>query len=81
MHRTFDCVENTRQLELCSAQRLSDELVVALGAFASFKPSVIATSSRCLNRYGLTKRTHLPPASLNTAETTQYGKSVAQRMC
>lgn len=33
MHRTFDCVGNTRVLELCLAQRLGDELVVALGAF------------------------------------------------
>lgn len=81
MHRTRDCVGNTRVLESCPAQRLSNELVVALGAFASLKPSVIATSSRCLNRYGLTKRTHLPPASLNIAKTTWYSKAVAQRMC
>lgn len=38
MHRTRDRVGNTRVMELRSAQRLGDERIAALGAFASLDP-------------------------------------------
>lgn len=81
MHRTLVCVGNTQVLELCPAQWLGNEQIGC-----AWRICVLEAFSDChvitlLNRYGLTKRTHLPPASLNTAETTWYGESAAQRMC
>lgn len=63
MHCKLDFrVENTRVLKLCPAKRIDIEQTVAFGTFASLKPSVVAAALRCLNRYGIAKRTRLSPA-------------------
>lgn len=75
MDRTLNCVGSTRALELCPAQRGGDEQIVALGAFMSLKPSVVATASPCLSRFGIAKQTHASP---NIAKTALDGDSVTQ---
>lgn len=73
MHCTLDRVGSTRALELSPAQPGGDEQIVALGAFMSLMPSVIATASPCLIRYGIAKQTHASP---NIAKTALYGDTV-----
>lgn len=75
MHRTLDCAGSTRALELCPAQWGGDEQIVALGAFMSLKPSVVATASPCLSRYCIAKQTH---ANQNIVKTALYGDSITQ---